>query len=172
MRIRLGLGAEEKMTIKISPITPEQDARTAQVVRTVLTEYGANKPGFAWADPQLDHLSQAYAGDNSQYLVAMQNGIVMGGGGIGPLEGRDNRVCELQKMYFLPQIRGAGVGTALLGKLLDFAREQGYQQCYLETLVSMGEANGLYKKTGFKALDKPIGNTGHGSCDTWYLLEL
>jgi putative acetyltransferase len=172
MRICLGLGAEKKMTIKIAPITSEQDARTAEVVRTVLTEYGANKPGFAWADPGLDHLSQTYIDDKSQYLIAMQDGVVMGGGGIGPLEGGDSRICELQKMYFLPQIRGLGFGSAVLGKLLDFARAQGYRQCYLETLLSMSEANGLYHKSGFKALDKPIGSTGHGSCDAWYLLVL
>ncbi|NQZ11025.1 MAG: GNAT family N-acetyltransferase [Algicola sp.] len=160
------------MTIEIAKIKPEHDVAVAEVVRLVLTEYGANKPGFAWDDPQLDHLSKTYADENSQYLVVIQDGVVMGGGGIGPLEGGDSHVCELQKMYFLPQIRGTGFGTALLGTLLGFAREQGYRHCYLETLLSMSAANGLYNKTGFKVLDKPMGNTGHGSCDTWYLLVL
>ena len=81
------------ISLEIAKIKPEHDVAVAEVVRLVLTEYGANKPGFAWDDPQLDHLSKTYADENSQYLVVIQDGVVMGGGGIGPLEGGDSHVC-------------------------------------------------------------------------------
>jgi len=44
--------------------------------------------------------------------------------------------------------------------------------CYLETVERMREANGLYQKMGFEVLDGPLGCTGHGACDTRYLLRL
>jgi hypothetical protein len=36
----------------------------------------------------------------------------------------------------------------------------------------MYQANELYQKNGFELLGKPMGTTGHDSCDRWYLLHL
>jgi putative acetyltransferase len=160
------------MVVEIVPVTPQWDADIAKVIRQVLIEYGANGAGFAWEDPELDELSKAYADDNALYLVIIQDGQIVGGGGISPLASGDNDVCELQKMYLLPSARGAGLGKRLLTALLDFARSHDYRQCYLETLASMSAANHLYNKMGFKKLSSPLGCTGHGGCDTWYALPL
>lgn len=68
----------------------------------------------------------------------------------------ENSVCELKKMYLLPEGRGLGLGQILLDKVLSYAKKKGYKQCYLETLQSMDKTSRLYKKTGFIWLDKPI----------------
>ena len=60
----------------------------------------------------------------------------------------------------------------LLLLLLDDARTRDYKKCYLETLDRMYQANELYQKNEFELLDKPMGMTGHDSCDRWYLLHL
>jgi putative acetyltransferase len=36
----------------------------------------------------------------------------------------------------------------------------------------MNAAQALYKKNGFISLDKPVGNTGHYSCNVWMLKDL
>jgi putative acetyltransferase len=75
-------------------------------------------------------------------------------------------------MYFLPNLRGIGMGKKLLQHCLDGARTMGYTQMYLETVERMSAANRLYQKFGFQLLDGPLGSTGHNGCDRHYLLDL
>jgi putative acetyltransferase len=75
-------------------------------------------------------------------------------------------------MYFLPQIRGLGTGAMLMKQCLDAARGFGFRQCYIETLTGMNAAMRLYERTGFHRINAPMGNTGHGGCDIFYLLDL
>jgi putative acetyltransferase len=75
-------------------------------------------------------------------------------------------------MYFLPITRGKGMGSKLINICLERAKKIGYTSCYLETMPYMNAAKALYKKNGFINLDKPIGNTGHYSCNVWMLKKL
>jgi putative acetyltransferase len=118
-------------------------------------------------------MSKAYNAPRSAYYVVELEGQVLGGGGIAPLEGATNpRICELRKMYFLPALRGLGAGQALLDTCLAKARDYGFELCYLETVVGMDSAMALYQKAGFRSLDKPMGDTGHGGCNRFYAKSL
>ena len=86
--------------------------------------------------------------------------------------GDDGNICEFQKMYFLPEARGLGLGSKMITDCLQKAKEFGFEKCYLETMPYMDAATALYKKNGFTLLDKPVGNTGHYSCNVWMLKEL
>ena len=90
----------------------------------------------------------------------------------GALDGGPEGVCELRKMYFLPELRGRGAGAALMAQCLDAARKLGHRQVYLETLRGMDAAQKLYERTGFRRLDGPMGATGHFGCNRFYLLDL
>jgi len=145
----------------------------ARVIRAVMPEFGADGPGFAIHDPEVDHMSAAYAGPGAAYFVVVDaTGQVVGGAGVAPLEGGEPGICELRKMYFLPAARGQGVGEALLRHCLTVARDRGHRTCYLETLSGMDQAIALYRKLGFQPLCAPLGRTGHGGCDQWFALEL
>lgn len=150
----------------------EDDAAIAQVIRAVSAEYGltADK-GYSVADPTLDCLSQIYSQTGANYWVIEVEGRVLGGAGIAPLANNDG-VCELQKMYFMPEIRGKGLAKRVALMALDFAREAGYQSCYLETTAVLNEAIKLYEKLGFIHLSAPLGNTGHDACEIPMLLNL
>ena len=156
----------------IRPITAGDDAAMAAVIRTVMPEFGATGDGFAINDPEVDWLSRAYAEPRCAYFVVERDGVVLGGGGVAPLAGADDDVCELRKMYFLPQARGIGAGQAMMARCLAAARELGFRRCYLETLRGMDAAMRLYERTGFQPLDAPMGDTGHGGCNRFYLLTL
>jgi len=157
------------MTFEIREIQPSDDAAIAAIIRQVLTEFGANRPGFAWADPELDQLSQAYAGDRALYYVVTQNSQVIGGAGIAPFPCEYEQLCELQKMYLLPAFRGQGMGPALMQRLLDAAIAYQYRGCYLETFDAMHSAINLYQKSGFEPLTKPLGDSGHNSCNQFFI---
>ena len=156
----------------IRPIRPADDPVMAVIIREVMTSFGAYGPGYSINDPEVDAMSAHYPEPRAAFFVVEEDGRVLGGGGIGPLAGADADVCELRKMYFLPEARGRGLGERMLLRCLDAARERGYRRCYLETLSGMDAAMRLYTKAGFKPLCGPLGSTGHSGCDRHYLLEL
>ena len=156
----------------IRPIEPRDDAAVAAIIRAVMPEFGADGPGFAIHDAEVDGMYAAYARPRSAYFVVEANGRVVGGGGVAPLENGGEDVCELRKMYFLPAARGIGAGAAMMQRCLDAARARGFRRCYLETLTGMDAAQALYKRSGFTPLCGPLGGTGHFSCDQFFIREL
>jgi putative acetyltransferase len=159
-------------SFKIREIQPKDNQQVAAVIREVLIEMGVPKVGTAYEDKALDEMYETYDNPGMDYFVVEEGGKIIGGAGIGPLEGGDPSICELQKMYFLPTTRKRGIGSAMINACLDRAKAEGYKQCYLETLPYMEQARALYARTGFKTLEKPLGNTGHYSCTMWMLKDL
>ena len=160
------------MSFSIRGIEPRDDARVAQIIRTVMPEFGAVGDGFAINDPEVDWMSRAYGEPRCSYFVIEKDGEVLGGAGVAPLVDGDEDLCELRKMYFLPELRGLGAGAAMMQMCLDAARAHGFRRCYLETLRGMDSAMKLYERSGFHRLPGPLGATGHGGCNAFYLLDL
>lgn len=158
--------------IIIREIEARDNAAVGNLIREVLVELGAPKVGTAYEDKSLDVLSEVYENDNAIYFVAEINGSIIGGAGISKLEKSTDNICELQKMYFSPEARGKGLGAKMINKCLATAKNLGYEKCYLETLPYMKSAVKLYERTGFKALNEPLGETGHYSCTEWMIKEL
>ena len=158
--------------LTLRPIAPGDDVAIAAIIRAVMPEFGAKGPGFAIDDPEVDFMSRAYSGPRAAYFVVEREGEVVGGGGVGPLAGAPDDVCELRKMYFLPEARGSGMGRALLARNIEAARSFGYRTMYLETLTGMDAARHLYEKLGFQRLTEPMGATGHHGCNRFYALSL
>ncbi len=162
--------SEHKFQIRL--IEARDDPALAAIIRTVMPEFGAGGKGFAIHDPEVDGMSQAYSPSRCDYFVVEREGRVEGGGGVAPLEGGDADTCELRKMYFLPSLRGLGAGRALMQQCLDRARKFDFHRCYIETLTGMDAAAALYRKSGFSPIAAPLGNTGHGGCNRFYLMDL
>ena len=156
----------------IRPIVKEDNAAIEKVIRDCLIEYGGNHEGTAWADPNLGRFSEIYNTPGNAYWVALDGeGRVVGGVGIGEMAGEEG-VCELQKMYCIPAVRGTGIAHRLLAVALDYAWRQKYRLCYLETLDNMLPAQRFYEKHGFVRTDRIFGKTGHYACEVKYIKEL
>ncbi|NJM80660.1 MAG: GNAT family N-acetyltransferase [Flavobacterium sp.] len=156
----------------IRKIEQQDNQEIAQVIRNVFDELNAPKVGTAYADPILDTLYEVYDKPRHLYLVVEVNGKVLGGCGIAPLGNEAVHICELQKMYFAPEIRGTGLAKNIIEQCLTFAKANNYTLCYLETLSFMKAAQKLYTNLGFESIDKPMGNTGHNSCEVWMTKEI
>ncbi len=161
-----------KDTIVIREIHKNDNEQIAKVIRSVLVDLGVPKVGTAYADISLDRMFENYSTPKSAYFVVDDNGTLIGGAGIAQLDNFEGNVCELQKMYFLPEARGKGFGAAMMAKCLSIAKEFGFEKCYLETMPYMTDAKKLYAKVGFESLDKPMGDTGHYSCNVWMIKDL
>ena len=160
---------DRMMDYRIREIEPKDNEEIEKVIRACLIEFGANHEGTAWADPDLCRFSEIYRGEGNKYWVAAdENGEIVGGVGIGRLT---DDVCELQKMYCLPQTRGTGLSHRLMDTALEYAKGY-YKSCYLETLENMVAAQRFYEKYGFKRIYEPPVKTEHFACDVRYIKML
>jgi len=156
----------------IRPIRSADNPAVAGIIRKVMTEFGAVGCGFSISDAEVDAMFEAYPAPASAFFVVERSGVVLGCGGVAPLQGGEAGTCELRKMYFLPELRGSGMGHRLLAIILAAARTAGYSLCYLETLEGMDQARKLYTKHGFAPISHALGNTGHTSCNRFMTLAL
>ena len=158
--------------ILIREIQPQDNQQIATVIRNVFITDNFPKTGTAFADKQLDFMFEAYDKPRATYFVVENEGKIIGGAGVSQLENSTENICELQKMYFLQEARGKGIGYQMILKCLEKATELGYEKCYLETLPEMLTAQHLYTKAGFEYLCEPMGNTGHTTCPVWMIKNL
>lgn len=165
--------------LKIINIKKEFDEEMGEIIRDCLIEYNLDRPGTAWEDPYLDKFSEYYKTIKGEYFIALledrdeEDDFVeielAGGCGYGPLNGTED-TCELQKLYIDKDFRNMGIAQDLLDKVEGEAKKY-YKKIYLETAENMVEAINFYKKNDYKQICKPLGNTGHTTCGTFFLKE-
>ncbi|GAB4226000.1 MAG: bifunctional helix-turn-helix transcriptional regulator/GNAT family N-acetyltransferase [Chlamydiales bacterium] len=161
-----------KQEVVIEPLTKEDSPYITKIIIEVLADYDCNKPGYAFQDEELHCFYEAYQKPNTKYYIARIGERIVGGAGIAPLVGGDEKTCELKKMYLLKDGRGLGIGSILLNKCLETAKNFGFNYCYLETTDKMKHANAFYCKKGFQRRESPLGNTGHWACNQFYEKKL
>ena len=153
-------------------IEKNDNMQIAKMIRSVLEELGAPKVGTAYADAALDCMYETYQKPNSAYFVVEHDGKIIGAAGLAQLDNYEGNICELQKMYFLPETRGRGIGAQMMEFCVAKAREFGFEKIYLETMEYMTHAQKLYKQSGFEYIDGPMGGTGHYACPVHMLKRL
>ena len=111
---------------KIRLVRQSDNHVLARVLREVLIEMNVPKQGTAFADPELDAIYDTYLAEKANYWVVCLGNHIKGGAGIAPLHDGPSGYCELQKMYFLPEARGKGLGNQLMQQCLTQARSYFY----------------------------------------------
>ncbi len=161
-----------KDTIVIRKIKPEDNPHIEQIIRDCFHEFKIPLEGTAYADKETPRMFESYQNDNEIYFVIDDDGEILGGGGIKPLKDFEADVCEIQKMYFSPKVRGRGYGKQMFEKCIEFSKTIDYKQCYLESAPQLKAAIHIYESYGFKHLKSALGNTGHYSCGVWMTKNL
>ena len=80
------------------------------------------------------------------FLILRLDGEAVACGGMTPLE---EGAAYLKRMWVAPEARGHGLGRKLLGALEEKARALGYRVVKLETHRVLGEAQHLYRSSGY-----------------------
>ena len=158
--------------IQIRPIEQKDNINIAKVIRGALEEFGANKPGTVYFDPTTDALFELFNTPGSYYYIATIDNKVVGGAGIFPTENLPKGTCELVKLYLHKDVRGTGLGKQLLNTAMQWAKENGYTQVYLESMPELSKAVTIYENIGFQRINQPLGNSGHCGCDIWMVKTL
>lgn len=156
----------------LRPLEPRDDPALARLIRSSLAAHGLAVPGTVYFDPDLDRLSDFYLGGPGRgYFILEDAGEVAGGVGVAAYTPREG--CgELQKLYLADRMKGQGLGYLLLDKAIDFARELGYRELYIETHHNLNAAVHLYRKRGFVPFEPPREQMVHQTMDLFFLKEL
>ncbi|MBN8572069.1 MAG: GNAT family N-acetyltransferase [Ignavibacteria bacterium] len=158
--------------IEYRKILPSDNKILVEIITGIMKEFKENPEGTIVSDPTLHTMYENFNSGNGVYYIAIEDGKILGGAGINQLEGSSEKICELQRMFLLPESRGKGIGKKLMELCVQAAKDFGYEKIYLETLDNMSDARKLYLKSGFEYIDKPLGDTGHCGCNTWMEKEL
>lgn len=154
-------------TFRVRVATPADQPAVKALVAAVLEEFGIVDDPCSKQDEDLDDLAGWYPAPRGLFeVIENPAGALLGCGGIHPL---DDHSCELRKLYFLPALRGCGVGSAMLDRLVRFARQAGYRRLELETASVLETAIGLYQRRGFVEITN---RHGIARCDRAFELDL
>ena len=158
--------------IGIREIKLSDNASLSKMIREVFEEHNAPRKGTVYSDPTTDNLFGLFQKEKSILWVAEHNNKVVGCCGIYPTSGLPDDCAELVKFYISKEARGIGIGKMLMEKSIQSAKSFGYKELYLESLPEYSKAVSIYEKQGFKKIDKPLGESGHTSCNIWMIKKL
>ena len=83
----------------------------------------------------------------NQVIVCYENEIAVG---CGAFKEYEEKVAEIKRMFVVPEMRGKGIASMVLKALEDWAKEENYTSCILETSQKLESAIAMYKKFGYQ----------------------
>jgi putative acetyltransferase len=160
------------MAVIYRHIEKKDNKAIAELIRTVFREFKIDRPGTVYFDPTTDDLFTLFSRQGSEYWIAEEKGVIIGGCGVYSTPGLPEGCAELVKLYLSADQRGKGLGRKLMEKTFDSAKKLGYKQLYLESLPELSKALSIYERAGFKYISGPLGCSGHFGCNIWMLKDL
>lgn len=107
-------------------------------------------PGFAAAvSGALDLLEAGLGADSGRYLIAEAAGRRVG---CVFFAAETPAVGRIRLFYLEDAYRGRGIGKRMLGRVLDHARQRGYETVRVSTFDRHAAALRLYRAAGFEAV--------------------
>lgn len=140
------------MPVRVRPARPSDQPRLVEIASHSVTAAQWNQAEYLklFSLDALDAHPQVEAGTGSQLqsrtaLVVEQDGNV-----VGFIVGRQvEDEWEIENIAVTGAARRRGLGSRLVGELLDLARSQGGKSVFLEVRESNGAARSLYEKWAF-----------------------
>jgi len=133
--------------------------------------------GFQGVERELTSLPGAYAADRGGCMLLARwaegrsptdttAGIVIGAVALRALSGYQDpalnsvadlpvqHLCEMKRLFVLPEHQGRGAGTALTQAVVHEAGAAGYKAMVLDTLDRLDGANRVYRSHGFQPCER------------------
>lgn len=102
---------------------------------------------FQNIDDELKNPEHKYTAPQGELLVAVDNGEILG---MVAYHRHSDARCEMKRLYVRPKARGKHVGEKLVLAIIEHARNYGYKEIVLDTIVPLKAAINLYHKYGFE----------------------
>ena len=98
---------------------------------------------------ELNALPGCFSSPHGMLLIAKVEQQAVGCVGLRRL---DHTACEMKRMFVNPRFHGKGAGRALANRLIQGARDLGYDRMRLDTGPKQVEARSLYENLGFREI--------------------
>jgi putative acetyltransferase len=142
--------------IIIRPIQPEEAVAAKRLIYTVahplmepqmaLSELVA-RWGAQGVFCDLDDVQKSYFTNGGVFLVMVDGQQIIG---TGAFQRHAEGVCEVRRVFLLPEYQGQGLGYAMMMELIRLAREMGYGKMNLWTYPhKLTRAVAVYHQLGF-----------------------
>ena len=79
------------MDVIYRPIEEKDNKEIAHLIRTVFEEFDIHRPGTVYFDPTTDNLFGLFQASGSEYWIAEDDGVIIGGCGVFPTPGLNRR---------------------------------------------------------------------------------
>jgi GNAT superfamily N-acetyltransferase len=97
-------------------------------------------------DEEIARLEEKYGLPKGRIYLVYVDGSLAGCVGMKP---SDETHAELKRLFVRPEFRGNNLGEQLVRRIMDDAREEGYDFLRLDTLPGLKSALMLYRRLGF-----------------------
>jgi GNAT superfamily N-acetyltransferase len=115
---------------------------------------------FQSFEEELADLPGKYAGPDGRLLLAFVEDKPVGCIAMRKLS---DGICEMKRLFLRTEAQGHGIGNRLIEKVINEAREAGYERMRLDTLPpKMGKAVSLYEAFGFYQIEPYYENPHDG----------
>jgi putative acetyltransferase len=135
--------------VKIVKATAKESIAYAKILIREYAESLGFDLGFQNFDQEMDDFPGQYALPKGRLYLAMDEKNPVG---CVALRDLGNGICEMKRLYVMPDFRGRSIGRLLAETVIEAARELGYDLMRLDTIPSMKQANVLYKALGFREI--------------------
>ncbi len=162
--------------ILIEPIREEDERYIVDILRRNLEPYDEVGSVLAGTFRRLENFMDLYTAEGTRYFVAKDmgnGGVRIGGAGIGPLHGLSpaEGIGEVRDMVLEKTYRGMGIGSRLLKRCIEKAKNLEYTRLYLETTPQMENAQKLFLRNGFRPVTQGTQNVNPEKMPCYFLLE-
>ena len=128
-------------------------------VRELIIEYtkSLNRDlTFQNIDKELKNPAVKYTPPEGELLVAVDetDNVI----GMVAYHRHNSERCEMKRLYVKPETRGMHLGELLVKEIIEHAKQSGYKEMVLDTIIPLKAAIGLYKKNGFKECEPYYNN--------------
>ncbi|MBE5851794.1 MAG: GNAT family N-acetyltransferase [Lachnospiraceae bacterium] len=101
-------------------------------------------------DEEIAHLEVKYGKPQGRLYLAYYEGKLAGCIGLRKI---DNDNCEMKRLYVKPEFRGKHIASQMVKKIIEDAKEIGYQNILLDTFPFLESAIMMYKRYGFVEIE-------------------
>jgi putative acetyltransferase len=140
------------VVLSIEPFATHHSPGILEVIGSVFAEYGMTFDPAGFDDDLLD-IEGHYLARGGWFSVLTDDSHVVGTVAAVP---RDGGVCEMKRLYLLPEYRGQGRGRSLMEHVLARAREAGYREVIAWSDVRLETAHRVYARLGFAHIGERV----------------
>lgn len=130
--------------------TVEDAEAVARLLHDFNTEFSTPSPG---AEVLADRLRVLLAGEQTVAILAGRPPVGVALGTVRPNVWYAGPVALLDELYVVPDQRGRGIGSAIIGELFAMARERGVDLIEINVDEGDVDAQRFYERHGFSATE-------------------